>query len=215
VSLPSLAHSQELAAYANGGGRVFATHFSSAYYTYSGGAAPNAFDGTATWGTTAGVNFAADPSGKPEFVDADPTHNADGAPFAAWLANPTSALTVTPAWMTMPANAPTVLINDAKWDSTSIGPPTQQWLFMSPNDDDTNMSPALFTFGTPVGAASTTQCGRGLYADFHFTSNTAGGGGSSGTHGLVFPAECGPRSPMTTSERILEFLLFDEKTCAQ
>ncbi len=214
VSQPSLAHYPELVAYANGGGRVFATHFSSAYYTQGGVA--NAFDGTATWGTTGGVTFAVDAAnGKPSFVDVNPMDNPKGAAFAAWLANPTSALSMTPAWMTMPANAPTVLINPAKWDSTAVVPPTQQWMFMSPADDDTHFSPSLFTFNTPIGAANTAQCGRGLYTDFHVTPNTAGGGTLQGTHTLVFPAECGPRSPMTAQEKVLEFILFDLGACVQ
>jgi hypothetical protein len=215
VSLPSLAHYPELVAYANSGGRVFATHFSSAYYTYTAGGVANAFDGTATWGTTGGVNFATDPSGKPEFVDVNPMDNPKGAAFAAWLANAPSALSMTPAWMTMPTGAPTVMIDLAKWDAKAVVAPTQQWMFMSPNDDDTNMSPALFTFNTPLGAASTAQCGRGLYTDFHVTPNTAAGGGLEGTHSLVFPAECGARSPMTAQEKVLEFILFDLGSCVQ
>jgi hypothetical protein len=215
VSLPSLAHYPELVAYANGGGRIFATHFSSAYYTFTAGGVANPFDGTATWGTTGGVNFASDPGGKPAFVDVNPTDNPKGAAFAAWLANAPSALSMTPAWMTMPANAPTVLIDPAKWDTTAVIPPTQQWMFMSPNDDDTHMSPTLFTFNTPIGAANTAQCGRGLYTDFHVTPNTAGGGGLEGTHTLIFPAECGPRSPMSAQEKVLEFILFDLGACVQ
>jgi hypothetical protein len=88
-------------------------------------------------------------------------------------------------------------------------------MFMSPNDDDTNFSPALFTFNTPIGAMNTAQCGRGLYTDFHVTPNTAGGGTLQGTHTLLFPAECGPRSPMTPQEKVLEFLLFDLGACVQ
>jgi hypothetical protein len=213
VSQPSLAHYPELVSYANSGGRIFATHFSSAYYTIGG--AGNAFDGTAAWGVTNGVNFATDSNGKPEFIDVNPTDNPKGPAFAAWLANPTSALSMTPAWMTMPPNAPTTTINQAKWDSTAVVPPTQQWMFMSPNDDDTNFSPSLFTFNTPIGAANTAQCGRGLFTDFHVTPNSAGGGALQGTHEVVFPAECGPRSPMTGQEKILEFLLFDLGACVQ
>jgi hypothetical protein len=205
----------QLVNYANSGGRIFASHFSYEYYT-TGGAA-NAFDGTATWGTTAGVNFATDPAGKPAFVDVNPLDNPKGAAFAAWLGNPTSALSATPAWMTMPANAPTVLINEAKWDATAVVGPTQRWMFASPADDDTNLSPLLFTFNTPIGAASTAQCGRGLFTDFHVTPNDAlqAATGQAGTHGLVFPVECGARSPMTAQEKVLEFMLFDLGACVQ
>jgi len=215
VSLPSIAHYPELVAYANNGGRVFATHFSSAYYTYTAGGVANAFDGTATWGTTGGVTFATDPGGKPVFVDVNPIDNPKGPAFAAWLANPTTALSTSPGWMTTPVGAPTVLIDPAKWDTTRVIPPTQQWMFMSPDDDDTHFSPSLFTFNTPIGAANTAQCGRGLYTDFHVTPNTAGGGSLEGTHTLVFPAECGPRSPMTAQEKVLEFILFDLGSCVQ
>jgi hypothetical protein len=211
VSQPSLAHYPEIVAYANGGGRVFATHFSSAYYTMGGAA--NAFDGTAMWGS--GPGWQADANGKPGFVDVNPMDNPKGAAFAAWLANPTSALSPTPAAMMTPANAPTVMIDLAKWDSTAVIPPTQQWMFMSPPDDYTHFSPLLFSFNTPIGAANTAQCGRGVFTDFHVTPNTAGGGGLEGTHNLVFPAECGPRSPMTAQEKVLEFILYDLSSCVQ
>ncbi len=218
VSQPSLAHYPELVAYANGGGRVFATHFSSAYYRYTAGGVPNAFTGSAAWGTTPGVAFNADGTGvvpKAGFVDINPLDNPKGAAFAAWLGNPMSALSMTPAWMTMPANDPTVMIYLTKWDTTAVIPPTQQWMFMSPPDDDVHFDPLVFTFNTPIGAASTAQCGRGLYTDFHVTPNTAGGGGLQGTHNLVFPAECGARSPMSAQEKVLEFELFDLGSCVQ
>jgi hypothetical protein len=203
----------QLVTYANGGGRIFASHFSSAYYTT--GAAANAFDGTATWGNVAG--FVADANGKPGFVDINPADNPKGTAFAAWLGNPPSALSPTPAGMLTPANDPTVMITQAKSDTTAVVAPTQQWMFVSPLDDYKTFSPLLFTFNTPIGAANTAQCGRGLFTDFHVSPNSAllATTGLNGTHGLVFPAECAARSPMSAQEKVLEFMLFDLGSCVQ
>jgi hypothetical protein len=209
----------QLVSYAGSGGRVFASHFSYAYYET--GAAANAFFGTANWGGGTGWVYPSagtpNPGSKYGFIDTNPADNPKGTAFASWLGNPTSALVSTPAWMTMPANDPTILVSEAKWDSMSVIAPTQQWIFMSPPDDDKNFSPLLFTFNMPIGAASTAQCGRGLFSDFHVTPNNAlqAMTGQAGTHGLLFPQECGPRTPMTAQEKVLEFMLFDLGSCVQ
>jgi hypothetical protein len=208
---PVVANYPALVNYTNNGGRLFVSHFSYDYLRYQNGV-PNPFIGTANWGG-AGGPWAT----KSDFVDINPMDNPKGTAFAAWLGNPPSALSPTPAWMTMPPNAPTVTVTLAKHSVTSVVPPTQQWLYMSPNDDDVNFNTQLFTFNTPIGAANTAQCGRGLFTDFHVTPNTAliATTGSAGTHGLMFPAECGNRSPMTAQEKVLEFMLFDLGSCVQ
>ncbi len=207
---PSLNHWSELVSYTNSGGRLFASHFSETYLTTGG--AQNAFDGTANWGGVGLANAAM----KDTFVDTNPLDNPKGAAFAAWLANPVSAISPTPAWMMSPANDPTVIIQQVKSDTTSIIPPTQQWMFVSPQDDGNaaKFAPLFFSFNTPIGAASTAQCGRGLYSDFHVTPNNVALDGIAGTHGLVFPAECGSRT-MTAQEKVLEFILFDLGACVE
>jgi hypothetical protein len=209
---PAVKHYTELVGYANGGGRIFVTHYSYDYLKYqnvvnNAPAPPNPFLGTANWGAQGGPWDV-----KSAFVDVNPMNNPKGAAFAAWLANPPSALSPSPAWM--PANTPTVILHEAKSSVASVVPPTQQWMYMSPPDDGVHFSPNLFTFNTPIGAANTAQCGRGLFSDFHVTPNSAGGG-LKGTHNVVFPAECGPRTPMSAQEKVLEFMLFDLSSCVQ
>jgi hypothetical protein len=206
---PSLNHYQELVNYANNGGRLFASHFSDVYLTTGG--AQNAFDGTAHWTqSTVPPNSAA----KDTFVDTNPADNPKAAAFAAWLANPPSAISPTPAWMMSPANDPTVVIDQVKSDTTGVVAPTQQWMFISPQDDgnSANFVPLFFSFNTPIKAANDAQCGRGLFSDFHVTPNDMAGDGLNGTHGLVFPAECGSRT-MTAQEKVLEFMIFDLGSC--
>jgi hypothetical protein len=208
---PSLNHYPELVTYANSGGRIFASHFSSSYLqTATAALGPNAFAGTANWGGGGVANAGA----KASFVDVNPLDNPKGAAFAAWLGNPVTALSATPAWMTMPADAPTVTIAQVKRDVVSLIPPSQQWMFDSPQDDDQTFVPLFYSFNTPIGAASTAQCGRGLFSDFHVTPNNMAADGKTGTHNLVFPAECGSRT-MTAQEKVLEFILFDLGSCVQ
>lgn len=81
----------------------------------------------------------------------------------------------------------------------AVNAPAQRWVY------STN-SPQTYSFNTPVGAADDAQCGRVVYSSFHIATPT--GAGAS------FPSEC-TNTPLTTQEKVLEFLLFDLSACIQ
>jgi hypothetical protein len=66
-----------------------------------------------------------------------------------------------------------------------------------------------FSFDTPLAADAGAACGRVVFNDFH-TVNVFGG--QTGT----FPGECADRTqPLTSQERVFEFMLFDLSSCVQ
>ena len=63
------------------------------------------------------------------------------------------------------------------------------------------------TFNTPVGAKLEAQCGRVVYSDYHIVADQT-------VTSAPFPSECFD-VPLTATERVLEFMLFDLQTCIQ
>jgi hypothetical protein len=139
---------KNMIAYANSGGRVFATHFS---YTWLYNIAP--FSGTATWNVK-------------QTAPADPlTGIVDqtfpkGEAFAKWLA--LVGASATPG---------AIQIRDPRHDLDAVVAPTQRWVYST--DPGTVQH---FTFNTPVGETEANQCGRVLFSDFHVTDVTSSEG---------------------------------------
>lgn len=82
---------------------------------------------------------------------------------------------------------------------SKVNPPAQRWVYST-------TSPQTYSFNTPVGADAADQCGRVVYSSFHI-ADEAGFDAS-------FPTECSA-TPLTTQEKVLEFLLFDLAACIQ
>jgi hypothetical protein len=114
-----------------------------------------------------------------------------------------------------------VALNPMFKNSKSVTAPTQQWLYQ------TGPAPIQFTFNTPVGATSASQCGRVVFSDWHADNLsfppvasyplcpfTWTGAAPYYGSGLTFPAEC-DNNPMTPQEAVLEFMLFDLSACVQ
>ncbi len=192
-------------AFANAGGRVFATHFSYVWLTDSDGAAgtntgPKPFSQTASWlvnhgavdATTAIVD---------QTAQGDPETAARRIAFASWLSLVGAATTTGEIPLNIVRNDLTA-VNPAP--ATAAGTPAQRWLSTSAPF----AAPVQYSFDTPVAYAPsmrpTRRCGRVLYSDFHVSESNA--------MGTTFPAEC-TNGPLTPQEKTLEFLLFDLATC--
>lgn len=192
-------------AYANAGGRVFATHFSYVWLTDNDGtsttnAGPLPFSTTASWlvdqGQHASATAVVDQS-----VQGDPETQARRVAFAQWLVR--VGASTTPGQLPLEAvRNDFTAVNPAS--ATAIGTPAQRWL----STTTPFAAPVQYTFDTPVAyapsSAPTTRCGRVLFSDFHVTDALA--------NGMTFPAEC-TDTPMTPQEKTLEFLMFDLATC--
>ncbi len=165
--------------YTSGGGRMFATHFS---YSWTYDDAP--FSTTATW---------------------IPDNEPDNSVLAGIEQTPTE-VGIFYAWMNNlgPLDNGSIAglfsVNAPRNDFSAISASSELWV-TSPG------YPLLFTFNTPVGAAS--QCGRVIYSDFHVTVINSASGETSG---LTFPAEC-TSAPMVAQEKALEYLIWDLASC--
>jgi hypothetical protein len=80
---------------------------------------------------------------------------------------------------------------------TAANAPAQRWIYSASTTQ-------TYSFNTPVDTDAADQCGRVVYSSFHIAT----GAGSS------FPSECSA-APLTTQEKVLEFLLFDLAACIQ
>ncbi len=161
-----------LVSYANAGGRVYGSHFAYEWFWHN-----PPFNAVANWtGSTIGPNFAT------------ATVNqgfSTGANLAQWLQLVKASTTLGQ-----------IDLEAIKFDISGVNPPTQVWL----NLNSTGNPVMQFTFDTPVGATSG-QCGRVLFNEYHVENNDLSGG-------KIFPAECSTAA-MTPQEKLLEYSLFD------
>lgn len=196
------AHQAALHAYADAGGRVFASHYS---YTYLDGNGD--FEDTATWDgqynqegtTTTGI--------------VDVTH-PKGQAFDAWLGN---ANALHPTYGDGYIN-----IIDPRGFVQAVTPGiTERFVYTQgthvvPGFSGTGTQPngninvadsiQQYSFNTPVGSAPEAACGRVLYSAFHVA------GTNLSTDNKAFPEYCNT-APLTAQEKILEFMIFDLSAC--
>ncbi len=147
-------------AYADLGGRVYATHYS---YDWIFNNTP--WSTTADWSNPDTGNDPTDPVNT--LVDQS---FPKGIAFAQWLVySGASAITGQ------------VPIGVSRSDfQTPIQNGGQQWLYATAPHSDT---PLHYTFDTPVNTAPASQCGRVLYSDFHVTDVAT-------TSSVHYPKEC-------------------------
>jgi hypothetical protein len=170
-----------LVSYANAGGRFFATHWS---YTWLFQNTP--FSQVAQWDPQLGGAVSA------ENVQLPPV-NSEGTTFSKWLGL-VGALSQ--------ANPPQLEIADLRRDVDAINPGSVNWIDYT--DSNNSHGQALLTFGTPWG--ETSQCGRGIYSDFHVVAY------SMTSPSDIFPSEC-VNGNMTAEEKVLEYMIWDLASC--
>jgi hypothetical protein len=93
-------------------------------------------------------------------------------------------------------------ISEPRQDVDGVNtPPSQSWI-----DSFSPSTAQHFTFDTPIGVNDAKQCGKVVFSDFHVVSNE--------TMGAIFPIDC-VDGPMTSQEKVLEFMFFDLASCIQ
>ena len=153
-------YANNIANYANAGGRVFATHFSY-IWLFSGGAYASPLSPAVTWGINQGS-----PPDQTGYIN-------QGFPKGSLLAS----------WLKLPSvGASAVLgqiaINTLRHDYNAVNPPTESWMAIgSPNGQSKHL-----TFNTPIAALPANQCGRVVFSDLHVEN--------SGNTQFFFPGEC-------------------------
>jgi hypothetical protein len=165
--------------FADGGGRVYASH-----YSYSWMYQNPPFNGVANW-----------LGGNATLPDGTATVNVGftgGQTLSQWLQ-------LTGASTTLGQMA----ISTLRHDLDGVIPPTQPWLTLN-SGVSTDPNPVMqFVFDTPIAVAGSgvNQCGRVLYNEYHVEN----GGSSPSTS---FPTECNTGA-MTPQEKLLEYMLFE------
>lgn len=184
--------------YANGGGRVFATHFSYVWFgdTLSGGRRWPWWP-TANWvlNQTYSNNTSPPRPGNSMTAVVNATI-PKGPAFQSWLQ--LVGATTTPGQLTLQA---------PRWDVNGVVPPTQSWVNTAPPPAGMQVSSKHLTFNTPLpptDGGTVNQCGRVLFSDFHVNTGNSGG--------TTFPGAC-TNTALTAQEKVLEFMLFDLASC--
>jgi hypothetical protein len=182
-------------AYADFGGRVFASHWHNVWISgsYKGGGNQK----PAVWSDpqagpveswTNGSNFS---SAITDVIDE--VNNPKGTSFANWMK------VVEPA---NPRGEIPIKANTGRATSTGVQNGTERWTFIKNTD-----TPQNFQFTTPFEVAADQRCGKVVYSDMHVS-----GGPGSGD----YPDSCGdPGTPaaMSAQEKALAFMLFDLASC--
>ncbi len=183
----SAAQRGNIETYANGGGRLFTSHYG--YVWLYDKPAAISFTATATW--NAGQ---ATPPNQDGYIDSS---FVKGQTFAQWVyAVNAQAVTSTLA-------VPRVRINTVRRDFDSVNVPAERWVFGTADGNAVSaFNPAIpfqYAFNTPLAAQPADKCGRVLFSDFHVSS------------GGTFP-NC-TAGPMTPQEKVFEYLIFDLTSC--
>jgi hypothetical protein len=200
-----------LVKYLNAGGRVFTTHFSYDWLTYTGSPF-NAITKTQVNGL-----WDKDQTDYTSVIGGITaqlvTNFPKGMAFGQWLQN------------VGVAGAPTTInLTDIRHDIDDVDPMlAQAWATDSftggiLGGGTTKPGVAHLTFNTPLNPPSNPDtgpmyCGRAVYSDFHVAASEVMGGGPKGGGG-TFPTAC-VGGALTDQEKALAFMLFDLSSCVQ
>ncbi len=184
-----------LVAYANGGGRLFTTHYQYYWIDPTKISSQPAVSANPAWSSTA--LFMPSEDGETSITANIDTSFPKGAALAEWMrtTGATDALGQ-------------FAISEVRYNVQAAVPPAQRWVY-NPYPAQTDIpTPALlnYTFNTPVGRPAEQQCGRVVYSDFHVVPELA--------YGPTFPQAC-DSAPLSPQELALEFMLFDLSACVQ
>jgi hypothetical protein len=178
--------------YANGGGRVFATHFS---YSWLYNNAP--WSTSADWEATASEDAEYD-DGTGNINQTAPVPT-DVETFFQWMTNLASDGANATGQFTIDSER-----NDFKNPAAN----TELWVSITGAapaiTGEPTAFPVTYTFATPYSTTTAGTCGKVIFSDFHVA-----GVDSDGT----FPNECTGIGEMTAQEKSLEYLIWDLASC--
>ena len=181
-------------AYADFGGRVFASHWHNIWIEGSTQGGGN--QKPAVWPTIATWNNSGDTFG-PDDDLIDEMNNPKGVSFAAWMkvVEPTSM-----------QDHVAIQSGTGKNTVTSVDTmKAEQWTTW-PHKSGATVVPQNFQFTTPNEVDENDRCGKVVFSDMHVAS------GSSSSSGTPFPGGCASGA-LTAQEKALAFMLFDLSSC--
>ncbi len=175
-------------AYADAGGRVFASHW---HNIWVGGnfqqnnpnLAPAVWKDIATW-SSAGND--------PTLDIIDEVANPKGMSFATWMLNVMGSTVRGQIQL----QAGTGRATAQSLDATKA----ERWVYTSGG----NMTPQNFQFTTPNEVVPDQRCGKVVFSDMHVSGGPLGG---------AYPDSCGGTLTLTPQEKALAFMFFDIASC--
>ena len=194
-------------AYANAGGRIFASHFSYVwgYTNQPWGCGANCVTANSTV-----ADWTPDVQQSSSTTATIDTGSGKGLLMNEWLDWVLNA-----KLPQMPAVPVSLNVSYPRYDVNYViaGGPATQFVYDATNVNVSYTAPLEFTFNTPAFALPANQCGRFLFSDFHVNTGGSGRGNFFGGNGQIATGECGAAAPMTPQEKVLEFMLFDLGSC--
>jgi hypothetical protein len=180
-------------AYADGGGRVFASHWHNIWIegsTQGGGTqAPAVWPTIATW-SNAGASFSTPPD------TIDEVNNPLGPSFARWMLNVMGSTT---------RDAIQLSANSGRTSCMAVdNTKGVRWVYW---DNAGMQSTQDFTFTTPMEMPADQRCGRVAFSDMHASTD------STSTAGMGFPSLCS-NQPLSAQEKAIAFIIFELASCA-
>jgi hypothetical protein len=187
---PAMARSV-LEQYVNAGGRLFTTHYSYDWLSYTS----SPFNAVGTWDLD--QDFPNDPT-----IGTIDQSFPKGMAFAQWLKNvaPTTTLGQ-------------LSISQPRHDIDAVNTMNaQQWISAQVTNGKSPNAVMHLTFDTPLGAplddgGVPAYCGKVVYSDFHVSTDAA-------DSSKPFPSAC-TGGALTPQEKALVFMLFDLSSCIQ
>jgi hypothetical protein len=181
-------------AYADFGGRVFASHWHNIWIEGSTQGGGN--QKPAVWPTIAQWNNSNDTFGPDDDI-IDEANNPKGMSFATWMLNVAGSTTRDHIAIQQDTGKNTVTsVNLMK---------AEQWTTW-PHKNGNTVVPQNFQFTTPNEVDAGMRCGKVVFSDMHVAS------GSSSSAGTPFPGGCSSGA-LTPQEKALAFMLFDLSSC--
>jgi hypothetical protein len=182
-------------AYANMGGRVFASHWHHRWISLG----PDPFPDTGTWNDQ-------DNPANPITATINQTF-PKGAALAQWLMN-VGASTMLGSMQVLEARNNIQAVNAMY---------TTEWMTVPTTGGGRGMQGGVaveyLSFNTPLDVPEANKCGRVVYSDLH-VSNASDVGTPADNPGMPFPSHCAVRD-LTAQEKAVEFMLFDLSSCIQ
>ena len=181
-------------AYADLGGRVFASHWHNIWI--EGATNPVAPQAPAVWAGPMGVatwNNSGTTFGTPDTIDE--VSNPKGKSFATWMLNVGAS----------PANMRDVvpMVQGKQTATGIIGNKAERWVYWANGGME---YPQIFQFTTPLENPPENRCGKVVFSDMHVSGN------SSSSAGTPFPGGCSA-APLSPQEKALAFIFFDISSC--
>jgi hypothetical protein len=174
-----------VAAYADKGGRLFASHWHNVWLH----AGPAPWPEVATF-----ANLNTTITLPNNFVGEVDTGFPKGNALADWLVNVGASTT-----------RGLLPIREGKSTVAAVNPMhSTQWIRSRATDPQQGVQ--YFTFNSPVGVAPEKQCGRVVFTDIHVSAGDR--------YGPPFPTGC-MTTELSPQEKALEFILFDLSSCVQ